>query len=112
VRIGGGRCDFLLGSTPVELKVADLKGDPEREVRKHLAQAAEYAAAKGCPLGVLLLAEHRYEAGGRHLPSANEQLRVETVSSEPGAAGATRTVVAVVVVPASPPRPSEMKNHP
>lgn len=109
VKIAGGRADFLLGQTPVELKVKDLQGNPANQIRHHLNQAAEYAAAKGRSLGVLIvLDEHPYRARGQHLPAVSEQVRVDVLSSEPGLSGSTSTLVVSIIVPAFPPEPSGM----
>jgi hypothetical protein len=109
VQIAGGRVDFLLGHTPVELKTEDLQGEPSIHLRKHLNQAAEYAAATGSGLGLLVvLDKHQYRARGAYLPMVREQVQVYSVESEPGAAGRSHTVVACVVVPAFPPEPSRM----
>ncbi|MFP2908557.1 hypothetical protein ACLESD_26585 [Pyxidicoccus sp. 3LFB2] len=113
VSIAGGRVDFLLGSTPVELKVRDLKGNPEKELANHRQQAAEYAAAMGYGLGFLLvLDEHRYGPKSPHLPPPDDLVSVDPVPSAPGTNGQARTLVVSIIVPAYPPEPSKMAATP
>jgi hypothetical protein len=107
--VAGGRADLLLGATSVELKVIDMESNPARHVVTHLNQAAEYVAAKGSRFGLLVILDsHMYSKGGAHLPHARDQVRVDLVKSESGVGGVSQTAIVTVVVPAFPPRPSEM----
>jgi len=111
VPVSGGFLDLLLGETPLELKVADLKGRPKETVISYGAQAAEYAAARGKGLAVLLvLDEHIYAEGGLGPPGLEEQCRVDMVPTQPGASGSpTHVVVITVVVHARLVRPSKLR---
>lgn len=111
VPLSGGFLDLLLGETPLELKVADLKGRPKETVVVYGAQSAEYAVARGKGLAILLvLDEHVYPEGGLGPPGLEEQCRVDVVPTQPGASGApTQVVVITVVVHAQLVRPSKLR---
>lgn len=112
VPLSAGRLDLLLGETPLELKVADLKGRPKEKVVAYHAQAAEYAVARGKGLAILLvLDEYIYPEGGLGPPGLDEQCPVGIVSTQPGASGApSHVVVITVVVLARLVRPSKLRS--
>lgn len=111
VPIAGGRADFLLGQTPIELKVDDLDPtEPFAKARRYLPQAAEYASARGLRLAILLVLDrHTFEGPHGYLPRPNEQVHVELVPSIPGIGGRSHVAVITIVVTAFPPQPSQMR---
>lgn len=117
VRAAGGRVDFLIGSTPVELKVCKLEGNPAAKLGDYREQTAEYAAALNSGLGFLLVLDtYKYGPNSPHLPPPQDLVNVEPVPSAWGKEGQSYTVVTSVIVPAYPPQPSRMasarKNQP
>lgn len=112
VQVAKGRIDFLLGATPVELKVRDLGGEPVSGIEANLQQAAEYASSRGSGLAALLILDkHQHVAGGKHLAHHQQQLLVKPVPSASGVGGVSSTLVVVFVVVAFPPTPSRLGGH-
>lgn len=111
VLLSAGRVDVLLGETPIELKIADLKGQSDETIRDHYAQAVEYAISSGKGLVILVVLDtHSYPELAPGPPGAPEQCQVETVPTLKGVSGApTHVVVITVVVLARLPRPSKLR---
>ncbi|HVG61021.1 MAG TPA: hypothetical protein VNA24_20850, partial [Hyalangium sp.] len=108
----GGRVDFLIGSTPVELKVRNLEGNLATKLGDYREQAAEYAAALNSGLGFLLVLDtYKYGPKSPHLPPPQDLVNVELVPSALGKDGQSYTLVASVIVPAYPPQPSRMASE-
>ncbi|WP_140873864.1 hypothetical protein [Myxococcus xanthus] len=99
VPLAGGFLDLLIGETPVELKVADLRGAPIKNAARFRPQTAQYAAGLGFGLAILLvLDEHVYSKGDVGPPGLDEQCRVDVQETKKGVSGAPTVVVVVTVV--------------
>lgn len=112
VPLSGGFLDLLLGETPLELKVADLKGEPYKKIAAYHAQPAAYAVGLGKGLAILLvLDKHSYPELGPSPPEGPEQCRVDVVTTRKGVSGApSHVVIITVVIPAGLPRPSKLRS--
>lgn len=99
VPLAGGFLDLLIGETPVELKVANLRGAPIKNAAKFRPQTAQYAVGLGFGLAILLvLDEHVYLKGDIGPPGLDEQCRVDIQETKEGVSGAPTVVVVVTVV--------------
>jgi hypothetical protein len=112
VPLAGGFLDLKLGDTPIELKVANLHGDPARRTARFRPQIAAYAAGCGKGLAILLVLDrYIYPEGDLGPPGLDEQWRVDVEKTHVGVSGEpTHVIVVTIVVLARLTAPSSLRS--